>query len=352
MKPVTFALVGAGGIAQSYASAFENHPDAKLTAVVDVRAAAADALAARFGGRAFASPEALFASGAPVDAVILCTPPNTHESITQKLLKRGLHVLCEKPFTFTAESARAMATAADRAGVLLTMGSKFRYVDDVSRAKRLIASGVIGEVVLFENAFTGRVDMTRRWNSDPVIGGGGVLIDNGTHSVDLMRYFLGPLAEIHAVEGKNLQGLLVEDTARLFVKSRSGIMGSVDLSWSIDKELDWYVTVYGSLGTIQIGWRQSRYKLGSCKEWVVFGQGYDKVKAFRDQVANFAGAIRGTEPLRITWEDAVASVEVMEAAYSSLRASAWTGIESTRMNLSNTPLSLPTLDALRDSWNG
>ena len=124
------------------------------------------------------------------------------------------------------------------------------------------------------------------------------------------------------------------------MKSRSGVMGSVDLSWSINKELDWYVNVYGSLGTIQIGWRQSRYKLSSGKEWVVFGNGYDKVQAFRDQVANFARAIRGDEELRITWRDAVASVEVMEAAYASLRASAWTGIESPTVNLSSTPLSL------------
>ena len=352
MTPVTFALVGAGGIAQSYASAFDQHPDAALAAVVDVRADAAAALAAHFGCPAFASPDALFHSGIEIDAAILCTPPNTHEPITLGLVKQGIHVLCEKPFTFTAESARSMARAADDAGVLLTMGSKFRYVEDVSKAKALIASGVIGDVVLFENAFTGRVDMTRRWNSQPDISGGGVLIDNGTHSVDIMRYFLGPLAELHAVEGKNLQGLGVEDTARLFVKSRTGIMGSVDLSWSIDKELDWYVTVYGSLGTIQIGWRQSRYKLSSGKDWVVFGSGYDKVQAFRDQVTNFAGAIRGTDFLRINAHDAVASVEVMEAAYASLRSSAWTGIESPTMNLAHTPISLPTLDALRDHWHG
>jgi len=352
VKPVTFALIGAGGIAQSYASAFGNHPDAKLAAVVDVRPEAAATLAASFHCASFASPETLFASGPPVEAAILCTPPDTHEAITLDLVGHGVHVLCEKPFTFTAGSARAMARAADAAGVLLTMGSKFRYVEDVIRAKALIASGIVGEVVLFENAFTARVDMTTRWNSDPAISGGGVLIDNGTHSVDIMRYFLGPLAEVHAVEGKSVQRLAVEDTVRLFAKSRSGIMGSVDLSWSINKELDWYVNVYGSLGTIQIGWRQSRYKLSSGQEWVIFGAGYDKVQAFRDQVTNFARAIRGAETLRITWEDAVASVEVMEAAYLSLRGSAWTGIESPTVNLANTPLALPTLDAFWDTRYG
>jgi predicted dehydrogenase len=352
MTPVTFALIGAGGIAQSYATAFENHPDARLAAVVDVRPEAAAALAARFACPAFASPERLLESGTAFDAVVLCTPPDTHESITLLLVRRGIHVLCEKPFTFTGGSARTMARAAEQAGALLTMGSKFRYVADVLRAKELIASGLVGDVVLFENAFTARVDMTNRWNAVPAISGGGVLIDNGTHSVDIMRYFLGPLAEVHAVEGKNVQGLLVEDTARLFVRSHSGIMGSVDLSWSINKELDWYVNIYGSLGTIQIGWKSSRYKVTSGREWVTFGTGYDKVQAFRDQVANFARAIRGTEPLRITWEDAVASVEVVEAAYQSLRASAWTGIETPMAGLSSTPLSLPTLAALCEARHG
>ncbi len=324
-RPVTFAIVGAGGIAQSYAQAFADHPDARLVAVADVRADAAAALAGPFGVPAFASYQELLEGGPRAEAVVVCTPPNTHEEITTAFAASGAHVLCEKPFTLTRAAARRMASAAKKAGVLLTMASKFRYVGDVTTARELVVSGAVGEVVLFENAFTARVEMANRWNSNPQVAGGGVLIDNGTHSVDLMRYFLGPLAEVHCVEGKRVQQLAVEDTVRVFVRSAAGVMGTVDLSWSINKELDWYLTVYGSAGTVQVGWKQSRVKRGT-GPWEAFGTGYQKPYAFRAQLANFARAIRGTEELVITAEDAIASVDVIEAAYRSLRASPWTGV--------------------------
>jgi predicted dehydrogenase len=210
--------------------------------------------------------------------------------------------------------------------VLLTMASKFRFVADVIRAREIVRSGPLGEVLLFENVFASRVDMAGRWNADPAVSGGGVLIDNGTHSVDLMRYFLGPVADVQAVEGKRVQRLPVEDTVRISVRSAAGVLGNIDLSWSLNKEQDAYLTLHGSKGTLLVGWKESKYRLYSSPEWVVFGRGYDKVQAFRSQLVNFARAVRGEVALVLGAEDALASVQVVAAAYRSLRRSHWTAV--------------------------
>jgi predicted dehydrogenase len=320
--PLDFGLVGAGAIAQAYAQAFRASTAARLVAVADLRPAAARALAEELGCTAFASHQEM-ADRVHLDAALVCTPPAGHAEICLDLLARRVAVLCEKPLALGAACARRMVAAAEEAGVLLTMASKFRYVEDVKRAKSIVASGILGEIVLFENAFTARVDMARRWNAQPRVSGGGVLIDNGTHSVDLVRYFLGPIAEVNAVEGKNVQRLPVEDTVRLFMRSQDGVMASIDLSWSLNKELPSYLDIYGSHGTVRVGWKESRYRQAGSSDWVVFGAGYDKVQALRRQLDNFCAAVRGREPLLIQAEDAIASVEVIEAAYHSLRHCHW-----------------------------
>jgi len=320
-----FGIIGTGAIAQSYAQAFACCNELRVVAVADVRGDAARALGAGLGCQSYDSYETMLRK-TKLNAAIICTPPVSHPEISLYCIERGIHVLCEKPLAIDARSARLMLDAARRASVKLSMGSKFRYVEDVIRAKSIVTSGILGEIILFENVFTSRVDMSSRWNSDLRVSGGGVLIDNGAHSVDLMRYFLGPVADVHVVEGKRVQGLPVEDTVRIFVRSGAGVMGSIDLSWSINKELDSYLNIYGSHGTISVGWRESKYRQSSSPDWVVFGNGYNKVQAFRSQITNFARAVRGEEMLLITAEDALASVEVIEAAYDSLRREHWTSV--------------------------
>jgi predicted dehydrogenase len=318
-------LVGAGGIAQSYVRVFEGIRGARITAVADVRPRAADAIAAAVRGTAYPSHRALLEEAA-VDAVLVCTPPATHPEIVLQAIERGLHVLCEKPLAIDVHSATEMLAASDRAGVVFTMAAKFRFVDDVIRAHQIVRSGILGELIVLENSFASRVDMTRRWNADPAISGGGVLIDNGTHSVDIVRYFLGPIAEVMAVEGKRVQHLPVEDTASMLLRTPDGALGTIDLSWSVDRVTDTYLTVYGSQGTISVGWNGARYRQASSPEWVEFGSGYDKINCMRAQVENFCAAIREEEPLAITAGDAIASVAVIEAAYASLDRSDWISV--------------------------
>lgn len=327
-RAVSLGLVGAGRIASTYAEILADSQVARVVGVADPVPEAARAAAERLGCPSFSSHEQLAEATAP-DAVVVCSPPATHVEIGTWFLDRGIAVLCEKPFAIDEAGARALQDAADRNATVVTMAAKFRFAEDVVKAKHILESGVLGDVILFENAFTSRVDMSGRWNADPEVAGGGVLIDNGTHSVDIVRYFLGPIAEVMAVEGKRAQGLAVEDTARLFLRSVAGVIGTVDLSWSLDKSLDHYVWIYGSEGELRVGWRSSEFRQVSNPSWVTFGSGYDKVGAMGGSVENFCNAVTGREPLVITVEDAVASVSVVERAYESMRAEHWLPVPAT-----------------------
>jgi predicted dehydrogenase len=327
MRPVTLGIVGAGRIAQTYAQVLAGSKTFDVVGVADTNLEASEKLAVGLDCAPYSSHQDLF-ERARSDAVLVCSPPDTHAEVSTFFLEQQVHVMCEKPLAISVSEALLMLEAARSTDAILTMASKFRYVVDVLWAKSIVGSGSLGEIILMENTFASRVDMSDRWNSDPSVSGGGVLIDNGTHSVDLTRFFLGPIAEVMAVEGRRVQGFGVEDTAQVFLRGHDGARATIDLSWSIDKERDSYLDIYGSQGTVQVGWQRSRYRQSSSPVWVEFGQGYDKARAIKDQLSNFAGAIRVGEPLRISGADALASVEVIEAAYASLRSDDWTKVES------------------------
>lgn len=322
MNKLKFALIGTGGIAQTYAQAFQQSNCCNLIAVADINKDSAKAFAEPFGAKSFSDYKAL-AENSELDAVIVATPPNTHPEIAMYFMRRGVNVLCEKPLCLSVSEARAMIETAETRNVTFTMATKFRYCEDVVKAKAILASGVLGDVVQFENAFTAKVDMSKRWNSVKEIAGGGVLIDNGTHSVDIIRYFLGAITDVLAVETSGTQNLGVDENVKLLAKTANGVVASVDLTWGINKELPNFISIYGTNGTLHIGWRESKYKLNSSPDWTIFGKGYDKVQAFRAKIENFRNAILGKEELLINPEDALASVEVIEAAYKSLNQNLW-----------------------------
>ena len=130
MKKLNFALIGTGGIAQTYAQAFQASDCCKLVAVADVNRDSAKAFAEPFAAKVFTDYKKL-AENSEIDAVIISTPPNSHPEIAMYFMQKGVNVLCEKPLCLSAAEARAMIECAEKANVTFTMATKFRYCEDV-----------------------------------------------------------------------------------------------------------------------------------------------------------------------------------------------------------------------------
>jgi len=322
---VRVALVGAGGIGHAYAQAIGLLDQAELVAVADVRADVGGPLA-QSHHVPLVSDALTLADPRQIDLVLLCTPPSTHELLAVAFLEAGVPVMCEKPLAPTRTAGHHIVSAAASTGTLLTMASKFRFVPDVAEARSIVQSGRLGDIVSAEVAFSAPVDMRSRWNSQPAISGGGVLIDNGTHAVDILRYLLGPIESVLATTATLTPGMDVEDTAYLLLRTTDDRLASINLSWATDRMTDRYLAVFGTEGSLEVGWRGSRYRLRSDASDVSFGVGYDKFRALGANVNNTARAIRGLDELLVTPLDAIASVAVIEAAYESARSGAWASV--------------------------
>ena len=311
-----FAQIGCGRIGQSHLASIQANSDCELFGIVDLREAPRKAAQEQHGCRSCADykdPE--LASN--VNAVIICTPPSSHFEIASYFLRKGINVLCEKPLALRTSDAETMAKLGKAANALLMMCSKFRYVDDIIETKAILESGLLGQVLLFENSFCSRVSMRERWNSDRKIAGGGVLIDNGSHSVDIARYLLGPIVCVHAQCSEGTQDLDVEETAQIVFQSVGGTLGVIHTSWSIENPGEPYIRIQGTEGSLEVNWHGSRRRISNQDTWVDFGEGYAKEKAIQRQLANFIATVFDREEALIGVEDSIASVRTIEAAYAS-----------------------------------
>lgn len=318
--PRRFGIAGAGAISSVYAEALAEG-EARIVAVADPDPRAAEALARRVGARVFPSAASM-ARHAGLDAAIVCTPPSSHPEVASAFTDLGIPVLCEKPVAVAPEDAVSMFARAREGKALLAVSSKFRHCADVAAARRLVDAGALGELRLVEVTFTSVVDMRARWNSDPRVSGGGVLIDNGTHAADLLLHFLGSPTDVLAMEGVRRQGGSVEDTAYLHGRFESGAEARVDLSWSVATHNPSFLRLFGSAGAIEVGWRGSWMRSANDPP-VAIGSGYDKLACFRAQIQNFREAAAGREALVLPEAEAVASVDLVAAAYAALARGAW-----------------------------
>lgn len=321
-EKVRVGLVGCGRIAQTHFEALSQIPFAVLTGVCDVDEAKAKAVAEQFRVPHFTDYKKLLSPDL-VDAVIICTPPSFHKDQAVYALQKKIHVLCEKPLCLSVEDARSMIQEQEKAKVVAMPASKFCFCEDVIKARAILQSGVIGRVLLYENIFTSNVDMRNSWHTKKEISGGGVLIDNGAHSFDIVRYLFGSLESVQSTVGIQIQDIPVEDTVRVSLQMSNGVLGLINLSWSMQEDREDFVSVYGTEGSLSVGWKVSRYRLRRSNEWIVFGKGYSKVQSFVSQNSHFLECVLGQSSPRLTFEDGMYAVKAISRSYESLRQNRW-----------------------------
>lgn len=313
--PFSLAIIGTGRVAADHATAIQQVAGCRLISVFDRTSEVATAFASRFQTCVAASVESMIQDSRP-DAVIVCTPPATHFEFCRFFLSHHIPVLCEKPLVIQTSEAKILQQLAITHQTPLVLATKFRFVSDIQHAKKLIEENFLGNVFRAEITYEAEIDMADRWNSQPEISGGGVLIDNGPHATDLARYLFGPIATVKAWITFQ-KSWLVEDTAELELISETGVNIKIRLSWSKVSSTDWFLKLTGRQGECEIGWRHSHLKMGSGSPAQFFGSGYDKRSAFSEQLLHFVRAVRGESTFSATMDDAISAVTTVEAGYRS-----------------------------------
>ncbi|WP_300608622.1 Gfo/Idh/MocA family oxidoreductase, partial [Trebonia sp.] len=224
-----FGIIGTGTIAAIHADAIAMLPGTRLSAVTDVADGVARTFAAARGCAAEPSLDALL-SRRDVDVVCVCVPSGLHAQVGVRAAKAGKHLVVEKPVDVSLDAADRLLAAAREAGVALTVMSQHRFDPGVAELKRLIDDGALGTLVFGEASTkwyrTQAYYDSARWRGTRAMDGGS-LLNQGIHYVDLLRWCMGPPAEVTAACTTQAHRIEVEDTALAIVRFASGAVGTI-----------------------------------------------------------------------------------------------------------------------------
>ncbi len=219
MKPdYKVAIIGCGLIGQKRGKALAG---ARLVACADILRKNAEKLAAQFPGCTASGQWQEVLARPDVDIVIVATPHNLLAEISRAAIAAGKHVLVEKPAGRQARELDGLADLAQDQGVLVHVGFNHRYHRAFRKARELVASGAVGPLMFLRARYGhgGRIGYDQEWRAQPDISGGGELIDQGVHLIDLARWFLGDFVEVDGYAHTYFWQMPVDDNAFLLLKT-------------------------------------------------------------------------------------------------------------------------------------
>lgn len=252
-NPWGLAIIGCGLIGKKRAAALAGIPAARLVAVCDLDAKRAADLAALYPGvEAVTDAAALFAR-TDVHAVIIATLNGALAPLARAAALAGKHVLVEKPGALNATELREVAAAAAKTGAKVRIGYNHRFHPALRKARELVDSGAMGPLMFLRARYGhgGREGYDREWRADPKLSGGGELIDQGVHLIDLAGWFLGEFTKVDGHATTNFWDMKVDDNAFVSLRTAADQTAWLHASCTEWKNL-FSLELYGRTGKIMI----------------------------------------------------------------------------------------------------
>jgi predicted dehydrogenase len=320
---VNIGIVGCGLIGHKRADALGPH---RLVACVDVAKDRAESLALRYpGARASDDPRSVV-DDSTIDIVIVATPHHSLAPNALAAIEAGKHVLVEKPAGRSAEEVRPLAEAARRRQVIVKAGFNHRFHPSFQRARQIFSEGGVGELMYVRGRYGhgGRPGYEREWRADPSLAGGGELLDQGSHLIDLSRWFGGDVRDVSGQIATYFWPMQVEDNAFVCLGLDGGAVAWLHASWTEWKNL-FSFEIFGRTGKLQIDGLGGSYgperltyyrmlpEMGppETTSWEFVGTD----NSWRDEFAHFVECIQRGEQPSGSIDDAVANLEVVGALY-------------------------------------
>jgi len=322
-----FALIGAGGIGARWANVIKSDKRIALSFVCDTDTKKADKITKQFNNCISIKDWKEYISSKEIDAVIVALPHARLAPATQAFLKNKKHVLCEKPGGIHHAEIKKAIDIAKKNDVRYMVGFNHRYHDGFQKARKLFERGVIGDILFIRAryGFGGRKDYEKEWRFNKKVSGGGELIDQGVHMIDLARWFLGDFIDVCGFAEDTFWRDGVDDNAFVLLRNKEGRIASIHVSWTQWRPLHNF-EIYGTKGYIIIDGLGKKY---GGKELLILGKRNnfessektfscdpDADKSLMRELKEFICAIRECRNPKPNGEDALQTLKIVHSIYS------------------------------------
>jgi scyllo-inositol 2-dehydrogenase (NAD+) len=322
-------LMGLGRLGRVYARDLATRiAETRLVAVADLAASLAEDTAVEFDvPRAYTDPFALL-EDAGVDAIVICSPTDTHRDLVLAAASRRMPTFCEKPPALSLDEVVAMREAIERSGMFFQMGFMRRFDSGYAAAKKQIEAGRIGTPLVFKSTSRDPFRPSLEYANPQTSGG--MLIDMGIHDFDLARWFMGDVRSVSVIGGTIAYPELASvgdiDNAIASLVFESGKLGVVDLTRSGIYGYDISTEILGLEGTLRIGYLRETPLMVLTKNSVAHDTVPYFMERFRDayttQLQNFAHNVLDDRPPPITIADGLEALRIGVAATRAYQTSA------------------------------